>query len=86
VNKFQPVQLRYKSGVGLDDKIVHVGFTAQRMAKVDPRIVEFDDKGKPYAVAYENITAINSAAIQEMQKEIDDLRAELRAYRQHDAK
>jgi hypothetical protein len=86
VEKFQPVEFRYKPGIGYDDGIVHVGFTAQRMAEVDPRIVAFDDKGKPYAVAYENITAINSAAIQEMQKEIDDLKAELKTLRRQDAK
>jgi len=69
VMRFEPVHFRYKPGNGYDTAVEHVGFTAQRMAKVDPRVVEYKD-GQPHAIAYENITAINSAAIQQQQREV----------------
>jgi hypothetical protein len=51
----------------------HVGFIAEEVQKVDPRLVTLDQEGKPDTVRYEILTSILAKAIQEQQTEIDKL-------------
>lgn len=63
-----PVQFEYK-----DQKTspgLHVGFTAENVAAVDPRFAAFDDEGKPLKVRYIEMVALLTQAMQEQQREI----------------
>ena len=78
IMRLKPVQYQYrpemKKGAAL-----HVGFIAEDVAKVDPRIAAYTDKGVLESVDYEHITALDTKAIQEMQGEIVSLRHEVEA-------
>ena len=51
-----------------------VGFIAEDVANIDPRLISTDDKGLPVNVQYPNITAILTKAVQEQQDEIQRLK------------
>jgi hypothetical protein len=60
-----------------------VGFIAEDVQKVDPRLTVVEtsgkDKGKLHSVRYENITALLALAIQDQQKEINTLKGVARS-------
>ena len=68
----QPMQFRYRAEYKHGDRL-HVGFIAEDVEKVDPRIAAYTDNGVLESVDYQHITAIDTAAIQELQKEIVSL-------------
>jgi hypothetical protein len=78
VMALKPVEYRYKPEMKLGDRM-QVGFIADDVVKVDPRIGAYTDKGELESVDYEHVTAIDTAAIQEMQQEIIELKAEVAA-------
>lgn len=51
-----------------------IGFIAEDVVKVDPRIVPLDAKGLPRSVQYDRITAMLVKAVQDQQHEIDQLK------------
>lgn len=85
----KPVSYFYKARyAGSHNKKQQVGFIAEDIEKIDPRLVVLDDDGKPYTVRYENITAVLAGAVQNLQKQIraiktdnDNFRADFEAYK-----
>ena len=54
-----------------------VGFIAEEVNKVDPRLSTFDKDGKLQGVQYDHIVALLTKAIQEQQAEIETLKKEI---------
>ena len=59
-----------------------IGFIAQDVEKVVPQVVHTDDKGYK-SIDYVKLVPVLLSAIQEQQKEIDDLAAEIKKLRQY---
>ena len=83
----RPVSFHYKKE--LDPKgVPQFGLVAEEVAKVNPDLVVADDQGKPFTVRYEeiNVMLLNEflkehRTVQQQQKEIDALKAELKEQR-----
>jgi hypothetical protein len=82
-----PVTFRYKSEID-PDGAPQFGLVAEEVEKVNPDLVARDANGKPYTVRYEAVNAMllneflkEHRNVQEQQKEIDALRAELEEQR-----
>jgi trimeric autotransporter adhesin len=83
----QPVTFRYKHE--LDPKAIRqFGLVAEQVEKVDPDLVARDEQGKPYSVRYEAVNAMllneflkEHQRVEQQQKEIQALRAELKEQR-----
>ena len=81
----KPVTFRYKHE--LDPAgIPQFGLVAEQVEKVNPDLVARDAQGKPYTVRYEAVNAMllneflkEHRTVQGQQKEIDALKAELKA-------
>lgn len=56
-----------------------LGFIAEDMQKIDPRVSTFDAKGNLIGIQYDHMVAILTAAIQEQQKQIESLRKEIKS-------
>ena len=54
-----------------------IGFVAEDVAEVEPRLVLFDQQGQPDALHYGNFAALLTKAIQDQQLEIADLQAKI---------
>lgn len=52
-----------------------LGFLAEEVAKVDPRLVEFDKHGKPLTVVYDRVTVLLVEALQEEHRHVLELAA-----------
>lgn len=72
IERMQPVSFRYKPGdKALSVLGVQLGFTAESIAAIDPRLAAFDPAtGKPRSVQYDRVTVVLALAIQEQQREI----------------
>jgi len=57
----------------------YIGFIAEDVAEVEPRLVEFDKNGRPDAVCYDHITALLTSAVQELKKQNDELKKRIEA-------
>ena len=80
----KPVTFRYKKELD-PEAIPQFGLVAEDVAKVDPDLVARDDQGKPYTVRYDAVNAMllneflkEHSTVQEQQKEIDALKAQLK--------
>jgi hypothetical protein len=71
IDAMRPVSFLYNGDV-TDDP--HIGLIAEEVVKIDPRLVANDNDGKPLKVKYIDAIAMLISAIQDQQKEIDDLR------------
>jgi hypothetical protein len=83
----KPVSFRYKKSLD-PERIPQFGLVAEQVAKVNPDLVVRDEKGKPETVRYEAVNAMllneflkEHRTVQEQQKEIDALNAELKEQR-----
>jgi trimeric autotransporter adhesin len=81
----KPVTFHYKSD---HTKTPQFGLIAEEVAEVNPDLVVRDKEGKPYSVRYEAVKAMlvneflkEHRTVQEQQKEIDALKAELKEQR-----
>ena len=54
------------------DRGVQVGFIAEEVMEIDPRLVSLDKEGLPFSVRYQNFTAMLTKAIQELYIKTDD--------------
>jgi hypothetical protein len=83
----KPVTFRYKKEI--DPKApLQFGLVAEEVEKVNPDLVAHDDQGKVYTVRYEAVNAMllneflkEHRTVQEQQKEIEALKAELKEQR-----
>ena len=74
IDKLHPVRFKYNSTNEQRDG----GLIAEEVAKVDPHLVNFDKDGKPIGVMYIDLIPILISALQEQQKEIEQLKARIR--------
>lgn len=72
VAKLRPVQYEYK-----EDGRKDIGFLAEEVATVEPRLSTEDSKGELYGVKYTRISAALVSAVQAQQRQIDELTARL---------
>jgi len=75
IQKLRPVGFAWRS-----DGTRDLGFVAEEIEAVDPRLATYDDEGLT-GVKYDHLTAVLVKAIQEQQKEIAALRQEVEALR-----
>jgi hypothetical protein len=64
LSKLRPVTFSYKPEIGIEGE--QLGFIAEEVASVDPRLVVFDGEHTPFSVKYENMTSVLAKAIQEL--------------------
>ena len=83
----RPVTFRYKPEID-PEGIPQFGLVAEEVEKVNPDLVVRDKEGKPYSVRYDAVNAMllneflkEHRTVQEQQKEIDALKAELKEQR-----
>src|SRR5205823_6371692 len=83
----KPVSFLYKAALD-QDRIPQFGLIAEEVEKVNPDLVVRDTEGKPYTVRYDAVNAMllneflkEHRQVQEQQKEIDALKAELKEQR-----
>jgi hypothetical protein len=83
----KPVTFRYKKDLD-PEGIPQFGLVAEEVEKVNADLVARDEQGKPYSVRYEAVNAMllneflkEHRTVQQQQKEIDALKAELREQR-----
>lgn len=81
VMKLRPVSFNWKEGGAQD-----VGFLAEEVAKAAPLHASVDKDGQPYSVNYKTLTALLVNAMKEQQRQIDELRNQLRSLRSQTAK
>ncbi|MTI29326.1 tail fiber domain-containing protein, partial [Xanthovirga aplysinae] len=65
--------IRYRLREGETNEIFKIGFGAQEVEPLFPEVVSYDEESDQYGLHYGNITAINTAAIQESNARIDEL-------------
>jgi hypothetical protein len=70
-------QLKPVSYRSLTNERNEVGFVAEDVNKVDPRLSTFDKDGKLQGVMYDHMVALLTKAIQEQQAEIEALKKEI---------
>jgi hypothetical protein len=75
VQNLHPAIFRDKSGVDGP----RFGFAAEEVDKVDTRLVDYEQDGRPRAVDYERYTAVLTKALQAQEEEIQALRKELKS-------
>ena len=64
VLKLNPVSFQYNSDIGIP--ATQVGFIAEQVQQIDPRLVVLDSSNAPFTVRYENLTAVLAKAIQDI--------------------
>jgi hypothetical protein len=67
--KLKPVSFESKS-----DGSKHIGFIAEDVAEVEPRLATYDSNGEPVGVEYGNVTALLTQTVKDQQKEIERLK------------
>jgi Chaperone of endosialidase len=84
IHALKPVTFRYKQELDREG-IPQFGLVAEEVEKVNPDLVARDAEGKVYTVRYEAVNAMllneflkEHRTVQEQQKEIDSLRADLK--------
>jgi hypothetical protein len=85
--EFKPVSFRYKKEID-PHGIPEFGLIAEEVGKVNPDLIIRDREGKPQTVRYEQVNAMllneflkEHRKVQEQQKQIDSLKAELKEQR-----
>jgi hypothetical protein len=71
VNALRPVAFKYNNdSIGLGEQL---GFIAEDVELLDPRLVVHGGDGLPFSVRYENMTAVLAKAIQELSLKVEVL-------------
>jgi hypothetical protein len=70
VMRLQPMEYRFRPEYDSDTSL-RIGFIAEDIEKIDPRLAARDGHGDLTGVDYEHVAVINSAAIQEQQQQIE---------------
>ena len=78
IKKLSPVEFTWKETERED-----VGFIAEDVEKVLPKLVSYEDNGELHGVQYSKLTAILVKAIQEQQEQIDKLKEEVELLKQN---
>ena len=85
--EFKPVSFRYKKEID-PHGIPEFGLIAEEVEKINPDLIIRDREGKPQTVRYEQVNAMllnefltEHRKVQEQQRQIDSLKAELKEQR-----
>lgn len=70
INRLRPITFDWKEG-GMHD----VGFGAEDVARIDPLLVTYNDKGQVEGVKYDRISVVLTNAIKQQQTQIETLQA-----------
>lgn len=79
VRGLKPVNFYYRRGYGDDGAKEQYGFIAEDVVKVLPGVVGLDKEGKPNSVDMMAMVPVLVHAIQDLQHEVSDLRAQIAA-------
>lgn len=71
--KFRPVSFQYDNGSTNNNN--HLGFIAEEVQKIDPRLIFYDKDGKVEGVRYDEITSLLGKSIQDLNNKVDDSNA-----------
>jgi hypothetical protein len=74
LQKFSPVTFRWKSDDTLD-----LGFVAEDIAKIEPLLVTYNEKGEVEGVKYDRISAVLVNAVKEQQAQIEEQKKKVEA-------
>ncbi|MTI31074.1 tail fiber domain-containing protein, partial [Xanthovirga aplysinae] len=80
VRALQPI--RYHLDKEEEQDKLHIGFGAQEVNELFPEVVKYQEENDRYSLHYSNITAINTAAIQETNERIDAQQREIEELRE----
>lgn len=72
--KFNDVLFNYHT----DDDRIHYGFIAEELDKTNPDLVIYNEEGQPDAVDYQSIIALCVKEIQDLKKEINELKEKIK--------
>ena len=75
VMQLRPVTFRYKSPYDDGSHRLQYGLIAEEVAKVDPELVQFDDKGQAQTVRYHVVNMMLLNEVQRQEAEVGTLRA-----------
>ena len=78
IKKLSPVEFTWKETERED-----VGFIAEDIEKVLPKLVSYEENGELHGVQYSKLTAILVKAVQEQQEQIDKLKEEVELLKQN---
>lgn len=81
LDDFKPVQFKYNEVLldhHHDDDRIHYGFIAEELEQVNPDLVIYNEEGQPDAVDYQSIIALCVKEIQELKKEINELKEKIK--------
>jgi Chaperone of endosialidase len=79
--KLRPVTFRYKLEHDDGPGLLQYGLIAEEVAEIYPELVVLDKEGQPSGVRYHVLPAMLLNELQRQQREIDELRAQVRAHR-----
>ncbi len=79
VMQLRPVTYLKKQPLGTDDHGQQIGLIADEVNKVIPQLVTHDSTGEIHGFNYEQYTAVLTKAIQDQQKQINELQKEVEA-------
>jgi hypothetical protein len=77
IEALRPIAYRYKPNIGQDARPLHYGFAAEQVMDVLPGLVGLDPRGRPNSVDWAGVVPILVKAVQEQQREIEHLKAQL---------
>lgn len=81
LDDFKPVQFKYNEVLldhHHDDDRIHYGFIAEELEQVNPDLVVYNEEGEPDAVDYTSIIALCVKEIQDLKKEINELKEKIK--------
>lgn len=79
VLKMEPVTYYKKNPFDKTDSGQQIGFIADNSESIVPQLVSHDSKGDVHGFNYEQYTAVLTKAIQQQQKQIDELKKEVKS-------
>lgn len=75
--RMRPISFVYNEDHAPNDRTTHVGFLAEEIEAIDPRLVTYDAEGLSNGVQYQNITSVLVGAVKQLKAENDTLRGRL---------
>ena len=81
LDDFKPVQFKYNETLldqYHDDDRIHYGFIAEELEQVNPDLVIYNEEGQPDAIDYGSIIALCVKEIQDLKKEINELKEKMK--------
>lgn len=81
LDDFHPVEYKYNTEFldpHHDDDRIHYGFIAEELEEINPDLIVYNEEGQPDKVDYTSIIALCVKEIQELKKEISELKEKMK--------